>query len=121
MKFEPRTEEEICRSIRSAGQSFLGLRMEELISRINELEDKEAKKKLIEEFYENQVGTYDRKVSGTRTRVYSAIRIIAADQVIFALEKIDGSNPRVLPEALDKAKETLAKIKNGKIKLPVLD
>ena len=34
MKFEPRTEEEICRSIRSAGQSFLGLRMEELISRI---------------------------------------------------------------------------------------
>jgi len=26
-----------------------------------------------------------------------------------------------LPEAVDKAKETLAKIKNEKIKLPVLD
>ena len=56
MKFKARTDEKIYDDVKSAGQSFLGLRMENLLVRVNELDDKENKKKLIEEYYENQVG-----------------------------------------------------------------
>ena len=94
--------------------------MEDLLLRVNELEDKETKKKLIEEYYENQIGTHDKEFDGTRVRVNSAIRIIAANKVVFALERIDSSDPRVLPEAIQKARETIEKIKNGKLKLPTL-
>ena len=43
-----------------------------------------------------------------------------ADKVILALERIDGTDPRVLPEAVEKAKDTITKIKSGKIQLPTL-
>ena len=110
MKFKARTDEKIYDDVKSAGQSFLGLRMENLLVRVNELDDKETKKKLIEEYYENQVGTHDKNFDGTRVRVNSAIRIIMADKVILALERIDGTDPRVLPEAVEKAKDTITKI-----------
>ena len=48
MKFKARTDEKIYDDVKSAGQSFLGLRMENLLVRVNELDDKETKKKLIE-------------------------------------------------------------------------
>ena len=120
MKFKARTDEKIYDDVKSAGQSFLGLRMENLLVRVNELDDKETKKKLIEEYYENQVGTHDKNFDGTRVRVNTAIRIIMADKVILALERIDGTDPRVLPEAVEKAKDTITKIKSGKIQLPTL-
>lgn len=107
--------------VRSAGQTFLGLNMEDLLKRISELEDRFKKNKLIEEYYKNQKGTYDREIGGVRTRVNSAIRIIKADKVIYALSLIDGSNSKVLPEAVEKAKETIRKIQNNEIVLPDLE
>lgn len=106
--------------IKSAGQTFLGLRMEDLLLRINELDDTDIKKQLIQEYYEHQIGTHDDKFDGTRTRVNSAIRIIAANKVLFALNVITNSNFRVPPDAVLKASETIAKIERGEIKLPIL-
>lgn len=116
-----RTESKIDDDIKSAGQSFLGIRMSDLLRRIPELENRSRKKKLIEEYYENQIGTRDKNIGGTSTRVNSAIRIIAADKVIYVLSKIDGSDSRVLPEAVENAKDTIQKIKDGTIKLPKLE
>lgn len=121
MKRKSRSESKIDDDIRSAGQSFLGIRMSDLLGRISELDDRDQKKKLIEEYYENQIGTYDKNMGGTSTRVNSAIRIIAADKVVYALSKIDGSDSRVLAEAVENAKDTIQKIKSGTIKLPELD
>lgn len=50
----------------------------------------------------------------------SAIRIIAANKVLFALNVITNSNFRVPPDAVLKASETIAKIERGEIKLPIL-
>ena len=47
MKFKARTDEKIYDDVKSAGQSFLGLRMENLLVRVNELDDKETKKKTV--------------------------------------------------------------------------
>lgn len=116
-----RTESKIDDDIKSAGQSFLGIRMFDLLMRISELEDRYLKRKLVEEYYENQIGTHDKDIGGTTTRVNSAIRIIAADKVIYALSKIDGSDSRVLPEAVENARRTIQMIQNGTIKLPELE
>lgn len=121
MKRVVRTDNKIADDIKSAGQSFLGLRMADMLGRISELEDNETKKKIITEYYENQVGTYDKNFDGTRTRVNSIIRIIKADKVVYALEKVDGLDSRVLPEAVEKAKDTIKKIQSGEIKLPTLN
>lgn len=107
--------------VRSAGQTFLGLRMDDLLMRVAELDDKEAKNKLIEEYYENQYGTHDKEMSGVRTRVNSAIRIIKAEKVVYALKLIDGSDSRVLPEAVEKARKTIRKIECGEIHMPSLE
>lgn len=120
MEFKERSDKKILDDIKSAGQTFLGLRMEDLLLRINELDDTDSKKQLIQEYYEHQIGTHDDKFNGTRTRVNSAIRIIAADKVLFALNVITNSNFRVPPDAVLKASETIAKIERGEIKLPVL-
>lgn len=121
MKKENRSVENIKNDIRSAGQSFLGIRMRDLLNRIDELDDKDSKTKLIEEYFNNQVGTYDKNIGGTRTRVNSAIRIIKAEKVEYVLSMINGSDERVIPEAVQMAKQTLADIYTGKIKLPVLE
>lgn len=121
MERENRTEKQIINDIRAAGKSFLGMRMGDLLNRINELEKPELKKKLIEEYYENQAGTFDSKIGGTTTRVNSAIRIIKADRVVEVLEQIDESDKRVKEEAVIEAKKTLDNIRNGKLKLPVLE
>ena len=109
MEFKERSDKKILDDIKSAGQTFLGLRMEDLLLRINELDDTDSKKQLIQEYYEHQIGTHDDKFNGTRTRVNSAIRIIAADKVLFALNVITNSNFRVPPDAVLKASETIAK------------
>ena len=121
MKKDSRSEQKIKDDIKSAGQSFLGMRMADLLNRISELEDNILKKDLIQEYYENQIGTFDKKIDGTRIRVNAAARIIRADKVIYALSVIDGSDSRVLQEAVIKAKDTISKIKSGEIPLPKLD
>ena len=120
MEFKERSDKKILDDIKSAGQTFLGLRMEYLLLRINELDDTDSKKQLIQEYYEHQIGTHDDKFDGTRTRVNSAIRIIAANKVLFALNVITNSNFRVPPDAVLKASETIAKIERGEIKLPIV-
>ncbi len=115
-----RTDAEILRDIRSAGLSFVGYYMEDLLLRTSELEDKERKKALIEEYYQNQIVTKDSKIGGTTTRVNSVIRIIKADKVVNVLKYIDGSNSQVSEVSVKKAKETLTKIQNGVIVLPKL-
>ena len=109
MEFKERSDKKILDDIKSAGQTFLGLRMEDLLLRINELDDTDIKKQLIQEYYEHQIGTHDDKFDGTRTRVNSAIRIIATNKVLFALNVITNSNFRVPPDAVLKASETIAK------------
>lgn len=106
--------------VKSAGQNFLGMRMADLLCRFSELEDKTLKNKLIQEYNENQIGTFDKTMQGTRTRVNAAIRIIRGEQVVYALHLIDGSDQRVLPDAAAKAKETLKKIEIKEILLPEL-
>ena len=120
MEFKERSDKKILDDIKSAGQTFLGLRMDDLLLRINELDDTDSKKQLIQEYYEHQIGTHDDKFNGTRTRVNSAIRIIASDKVLFALKAINGSNSKVMSSAVLKAHETIAKIEYGEIKLPIL-
>lgn len=116
----PRSIEKINDDIKSAGQSFLGLYMGDILYRISELEDKTRKTKLIEGYYSNQHGFYDKDISGTRVRVNAAIRIIKAAKVVYALEQIDGSDSRVVPEAVYNAKETLKKIETGELILQKL-
>ncbi len=121
MKREERSNEKIKCDIKSAGQSFLGIHIADLLNRTLELDDKELKKVLIQEYYDNQIGTFDKEISGTQTRVNAVSRIIRADKVIYALSMIDGSDSRVLQEAVIKAQDTLLKIKSGQIQLPVLE
>lgn len=121
MKKEERSIQKIKDDVKSAGQTFLGMRMADLLCRISELDDKELKKELIQEYYEAQIGTYDKNVDGTRIRVNAAVRIIRGDKVIYALSLIDGSDPRVRPEAVEKAEDTIRKIESGEILLPELN
>jgi len=121
MNKESRSIAQIKGDIKSAGQSFLGMKMADLLTRVKELDDRSLKNKLIEEYYLNQTEYKDTNIAGTRTRVNSAMRIIRAEKVIFALEQIDGSNPLVSPKAVAKAKETINKIKSGELKLPELN
>ena len=109
------------RYIRSAGQTFLGLQMEEIILRFSELRDTTKKNYLIRNIYENQHGFYDKNISGTRIRVEAAIRIIAAGNAEYALKLIaDNDNPRVLAKAKLMASVTLLRIQTGKVQLPNL-
>lgn len=109
------------RYIRSAGQTFLGLQMEEIILRFSELRDTTKKNYLIRNIYENQHGFYDKNISGTRIRVEAAIRIIAAGSAEYALKLIaDNDNPRVLAKAKLMASVTLLRIQTGKVQLPNL-
>lgn len=121
MKFEQKSEHRIDADIRSAGQGFLGYRFEDLLSCVNELDDRGVKKKLIEEYYENQQGCYDKDIGGTRTRVNAAVRIIKADKVEYTLAKIDGSNRQVKEEAITRAKSLLSRIRNKQFTLPELE
>lgn len=107
--------------IKSAGKSFLGLYLGELLSMINELDDKGLKGNLIEEYHSHQRGYYDRDIGGTKTRVNASIRIIKANKVLCALERIGGSDLRVRSEAVTRAEETIRKIKTGELNLPNLD
>lgn len=121
MIFEPRRLEKINDDIKSGGQSFIGMHIEDILSRIPELEDRNNKKMVIKEYFDNQQCFYDSDIGGTRIRVNAVIRIIKANQVKYVLEKIDGSNPLVAPEAVERAQSLLRRIENGQFLLPSLD
>lgn len=104
--------------IRSAGLSFLGIRLEDLIRRAAELEDKAAKAALVQEYFENQIGTKDSQIGGVRTRVNAAVRIMKAGKVEEVLNMVAGATTKVLPEAVAAAKEALRKIQSGELALP---
>lgn len=106
--------------INSAGKSFLAFRMEDLLRRIGELDNRTLKKELIEEYYNNQIGAYDSDNSGTTTRVNAAIRIIKADKVLYALKKIAYS-AKTNSTAIARAKQVIRKIECGELTLPHLD
>lgn len=107
------------RCIRSAGLGFLGIRMEDLLLRTDELEDKKKRTNLINEYYQNQIVYYDENITGTIIRVESAIQIIKADMVLYTLERIAKST-RTDPRAILKGRETLRKIESGELALPHL-
>lgn len=100
MKKKSRSLDKIKDDIKSAGKSFLGLKMADLLVRSKELEDRVSKRKLIEEYHSH--------------------RIISAEKVVYALGQIDGSDSRVLPEAVTKAKDTIRKINSEELRLPNL-
>jgi len=113
----------VCRSIdkidddiESAGQSFLGFYLGDIIKRFSEFDDRTSKNKIINEYFKSQNGFYDNHIENTRVRVNAAIRIIKACEVKYALKKIDGF--KVDPRAVNKAKETLRKIISGELRLP---
>ncbi len=118
MKYRYAGENKIDRYIRSAGKTFLAVRLEDLISRAEELDDSRLFGKLIEEYYKNQIGTFDREITGTATRVRAARYILAADQTVFVLESIQKSN--LSQDIRKKAEMTLEKIRSGELKLPQL-
>ena len=120
MKKESRNIAKIEDDILSAGKTFLGQRLSDMLGRIAELDDRNLKNKLIEEYFYNQLGTYDKNIGGTRTRVNSVVRIIKSEKVLYALGLIDGSDIRVHPEAVANAKDTIRKIESGEILLPNL-
>lgn len=111
---------EVNGSIRSAGMGFLVFRMEDLLLRTDELDDRIKKAELINEYYQNQIGYYDKKDRGTKIRVNSAVRIIKADMVLYTLKKIANST-KTAPAVILKAKETIRKIECGELMLPQLD
>ena len=80
------TDKQFINSYRSAGLWFVALYMEEFLLRVDELDDDLLKNKLIEEIYDNGENTFDKEISGTRTRVNALYRIIKAGRVIEALE-----------------------------------
>ena len=88
MKYRYADENKIDRYIRSAGKTFLAIRFEDLLSRAEALDDTRLRYKIIEEYYQKQIGTFDKKIEGTAIRVNAARYIIAANQVLFALEEI---------------------------------
>lgn len=118
VEFKVRSDEDILRDVQSAGQNFLGMRLGDMITRIAELDDKNLKTKLIEEYYRNQDGYFDKDVSGTRVRVNSAVRIIRSGKATFALKQLLDEDSRVSESANKKAKETIEQLNNGTLQLP---
>ncbi len=117
-----RENAKILDDIKSAGQIFLAMNMEDLLNRVAELDDIEKKTALIGEYWKKQNGFYDKNSGGTRTRVNSALRIIRADKVLYALKEIvDNHDPRVEQTAIEKANELIKKIESGEIRLPRLE
>ena len=111
-------DEQFERAYRSAGLWFVGEYMELFLSRINELRDDVSKNKIIEELYNDGNG-FDKKISGTRTRVNSLLRIIESGRVEDAL-KVVISSPKIQGDyenVFIKSKELLRKIENREIKI----
>lgn len=106
------------RAYRSAGLWFVGMYMEAFLLRIDELVDDNSKAKLIEEIYDNGENTFDKDLSGTRTRVNSLYRIIKAGREIEALKKVIQSDrvAKENPQAIIDAKDLLIRIKSGDFK-----
>ncbi len=120
MNYKARSISQIKADIKSAGKSFISFNIEDMLSRLPELDDKVKKEHLIEEYYENQTGFYDKEIGGTRTRVNSVIRIIRANQVQYTLEEIIENDSRVDPKAIKVVQTLLSKIGNGEFTLPII-
>ena len=100
---------------RSAGLGFVGCYMEAFLLRMDELQDKLLKKKLIEEIYDNGENTFDKKIGGTITRVNCLLRIIEAGRVVEALEIVASSKYllKINPYPVSEAKSLLKRINDG--------
>ena len=94
------------RYLRSAGMSFFVYRIEEILLNINNLTAKEEKSRLIKKYFENQDGYFDKNIGGTRTRVYSVIKIIEENNVEYVLNKIIKSK-KASSDIITKAKKIL--------------
>ena len=94
------------RYLRSAGMSFFVYRIEEILLNINKLTAREEKSKLIKKYFENQEGYFDKNIGGTRTRVYSVIKIIEENNVEYVLNKIIKSK-KASSDIITKAKKIL--------------
>jgi hypothetical protein len=115
--YKDRIDSKIDRAIRSAGKSFLAYNLGELINRSNELNDKNRKKKFIESLYLNQKGFYDKDISGTNTRVSSALKIINANKVEDVLNILLYESDKLDAEAKIKVEQTLRGIKSRNSKV----
>jgi len=113
------TDKQFINSYRSAGLWFVALYMEAFLLRIDELDDDLLKTKLIEEIYDNGENTFDKEISGTRTRVNALYRIIKAGRGIEALEIATNSKrlKKEFPEAASQAKDLLDRINTGRFKV----
>ena len=98
--------EKVERYLQSAGMSFFVYRIEEILLNINNLTAKEEKSRLIIKYFENQDGYFDENIEGTRTRVYSVIKIIEENNVEFVLNKIIKSK-KASSDIITKAKKIL--------------
>ena len=111
--YKERIDLKIDRLIRSAGKSFLAYNLGELLNRIDELNDKNRKKKVIESLNLNQQGFYDKEISGTTIRVNSALKIINANKVEDVLYLLLYESEKLDDEAKLKVKQTINEIKNS--------
>ena len=104
---------------RKATSYFVGSFMLEMILRREEWENPDTKTAFIESFHQEYFAWDDKcGIAGTRNRVNCVIRIIESKMVEDALQYVIDSNDRKMdiPEAKENAKETLARIKSGKLK-----
>lgn len=105
------------RKMASAGKTFLGLKLAELIAS-GSYESDSIRTHMTEELYDNQDGWEDRELSGTQTRVSCAVAIINAGRTVDALEAVLTADCRVSDQAKTKARQTLADINSGTLRLP---
>ncbi|TSI10769.1 hypothetical protein [Lysinibacillus sp. BW-2-10] len=111
--YKERIDSKIDRAIRSAGKSFLAYNLGELLNRIDELNDKNRKKKVIESLYLNQQGFYDKDISGTNIRVNTALKIISSNKVEDVLYLLLYESEKLDDEAKSKVEQTIKEIKSG--------
>ena len=110
--YKEKIDSKIDRAIRSAGKSFLAYNLGELINRIDELNDKNRKKNVIEDIFLNQQGFYDKDIGGTNTRVSSALKIINSNKVEDVLHVLLYESDKLDTEAKSKVEQTLKIIKS---------
>ena len=110
------TDKQFINAYRSAGLWFVALYMEAFIVRKEAHMDSLAKRKLIEEIYNDGDNTFDKGIDATRTRVNSLIRIIRSGRASEALEIASLSDRlhKEFPEAAETAGDLLLRIDLGK-------
>ncbi|MGL4876116.1 MAG: hypothetical protein ACRC30_15865 [Clostridium sp.] len=100
------TEDQFKRAYQSAGVGFICKHIKFFLENRTRLEDKEEKRKIIEEIFQN---SNDRYITGTRTRVNALLKIVQADRVNDGLNDILKSKRAkdMYPDALKEMKRIL--------------